>query len=115
MSTRHLEKVREEIKRRLSEILEFEARDPRLELITVMDVRVSKDLRHATIYVSAAASDVPEEEAIDVLKAHRGFFRSGLAKRLDLRHTPELRFEIDPVEKHARRVEELLDESADRS
>lgn len=110
MGRRFLERVREEIKRRLSEILQFETRDPRLELITVMDVRLSRDLRHATVYVSATGREGFEEEAIRVLNEHRGFFRTELAKRLHLRHTPELVFEIDTAEKHAQRIEELLRE-----
>jgi len=45
-------KVKEEIKRNLAEVFEFECRDPRLELITVMDIKLSKDGRYATVYVS---------------------------------------------------------------
>ncbi len=108
MNRKIREKIREEIKRRLSEILQYETRDPRLELVTVMDVRLSSDLRHATVFVGVASLTASEEEAIAVLKEHRGFFRSELAKRLHLRHTPELVFEIDPLEQQARRIEELL-------
>jgi len=100
MGKRFLEKVREEIKRHLSEILEFEARDPRLSWITVMEVRLSKDLRRATVYVSATGDATAEDEAIEILKEQRGFFRSALAKRLRLRHTPELRFELYPAERY---------------
>jgi ribosome-binding factor A len=110
MGQRWLERVREEIKRRISEILEFETRDPRLELVTVMDVRVSSDLGYAIVYVSATGLKVSEEEVLHVLNEHRGFFRSGLAKQLKLRRTPELRFEIDPVEKRARQIEQVLRE-----
>jgi ribosome-binding factor A len=112
MSKRLVEKIREEIKRYLSEILEYEARDPRLESITVMDVRLSSDLHHATVYVSALGGE--QDEAIMVLREHRGFFRSELAKRLKLRHTPELHFEPDPAERHARRIDELLKEEGER-
>ena len=115
MSRKWIAKVREEIKRRLSEILEFETRDPRLKLVTVMDVRVSSDLSYATIYVSATGQEDSEEETITVLNEHRGFFRSELAKHLTLRHTPELRFELDLVEKRARRIEEVLREEENRN
>ncbi len=111
MSRKWLERVREEIKRRLSEILQYEARDPRLQLVTVMDVRVSSDLHYATIYVSATGREASsEEEVVKILNGHRGFFRSELAKQLRLRHTPELRFELDLVERRARRIEEVLKE-----
>ncbi|OGF55677.1 MAG: ribosome-binding factor A [Candidatus Fraserbacteria bacterium RBG_16_55_9] len=115
MGRKWIARVREEIKRRLSEILEFGTRDPRLELVTVMDVRISSDLNYATIYVSVTGREASEEEAIKVLNEHRGFFRSELAKRLTLRHTPELRFELDLVEKRARRIEEVLREEGSRN
>ena len=110
MGQRWLGRIREEIQRRLSEILQFETRDPRLELVTVMDVRITSDVRHATVYVSVTGRKTSEEEAIKVLNEHRGFFRSELAKHLELRHTPELKFELDLVEKRARRIEEILRE-----
>jgi ribosome-binding factor A len=110
MSQRLVAKVREEIKRRLSEIFEYEARDPRLRGVTVMDVGLSGDLRYATVYVSLSdLSDEKEEvKILEVLDKDRGFFRSELAKRLSLRHTPEIRFELDQTEKRAQRIEELL-------
>ena len=110
MSQRLMAKVREEIKRRLSEVFEYEARDPRLRGVTVMDVGLSGDLRYATVYVSLTdLSDEKEElKTLDVLDKDRGFFRSELAKRLKLRHTPEIRFELDETEKRAQRIEELL-------
>ena len=110
MSRKWIERIREEIKRRLSEILQYETRDPRLAFVTVMDVRISADLRYATIYVSATGREASEAEAVQVLNEHRGFFRSELAKYLELRYTPELKFELDLVEKRARRIEEVLRE-----
>jgi len=109
--SRFLEKVREEIKRRLSEILEFETRDPRLEMVTVIDVEVTKDLQHAKVFVSAAASETPEDEVLTVLKQDAGFLRTELASRLDIKRTPELHFHLDPVEKQAERIDRLLDET----
>jgi ribosome-binding factor A len=107
-------KIREEIKRQLGEILEFEARDPRLEFVTVMDVRVSPDLQRATVYISTVGEELSEEEVVKVMEEHRGFFRSELAKRLRLRRTPELHFEIDFVERYARRIEQLLQQEREK-
>jgi len=108
VNRRLMAKIREEVKRQLGEILEFEARDPRLEMVTVMDVRLSPDLRRATVYVSAVGDQPSEEEVVQLIEQHRGFFRSELAKRLQLRRTPELHFELDLVERHAQRIEQLL-------
>lgn len=107
-----LRKIREEIRRHLSEILEFEARDPRLEWVTVMDVQLSRDLRYATVYVSTLRDGAAEEETLAVLTEHRGFLRSELAKRLRLRRVPELRFEPDRITARAQRIEQILQEEA---
>jgi ribosome-binding factor A len=106
-----LRRIREEIKRHLGEILQFEARDPRLEWVTVMDVTLSRDLRRATVYVSTL-DDASAEETLAVLREHRGFLRSELAKRMRLRRVPELRFEPDLAAARAQRIEQLLAEEA---
>lgn len=100
------EKVRGLIKRELALALD-EAKDPRLSFVTLMDVKLSPDLRHATAYISAF-NEEQEAEVLQVLQAHRGHFRSELAKRLRLKHTPELLFRIDEVEKKAQRLEQLF-------
>ena len=109
MSRWGLARLQEEIHRRLSEILQFEARDPRLERVTIFSVKLSKDIRHAWVYVSVL-SDSPNEEteALETLREHRGFLRTALAKHLQIRHTPELHFELDEAERRAQRIEELL-------
>jgi ribosome-binding factor A len=108
MSKWGFEKLREEIKRRLSEILQFEAHDPRFALITVMDVRLSADVHYATVYVSVL-DGTQEAAALEALQAHRGYLRTQLAHQLHIRHTPELRFVLDETEKRAQRIEQLLE------
>lgn len=109
MSRWGLARLQEEIHRRLSEILQFEARDPRWEHVTIFSVKLSKDIRHAWVYVNVLGDSPDEEtEALDTLREHRGFLRTALAKHLRIRHTPELHFELDEAERRARRIEELL-------
>lgn len=100
------EKIRGLIKRELALAL-AEARDPRLSFVTLMDIKLSPDMRHATAYVSTL-SEEDEAETLHVLQAHQGHFRSELAKRLKLKHTPELLFRIDEVEKKAQRLDQLF-------
>lgn len=107
MGKRALERAQEQIQRALSGILEFEARDPRFRLVTIMGVKLSTDFRQASVYLSVL-DESTEAETLAAFREHRGFFRSELAKRLNLRHTPELIFHIDEVSKRARRIEELL-------
>lgn len=107
MSKKALERAEEQIQRALSEIFEFEARDPRFHLVTIMGVKLSMDFRHATVYISVLHEST-EAETLTALREHKGFFRSELAKKLNLRYTPELIFQIDEASKRARRIEELL-------
>ncbi len=105
MSDHYMKRLREEIKRTLNEVIEFEVRDPRIGLVTVTWVKLSPDLRYATVYLDFLEGDA---QLLELFRRDRGFFRRELAKRLDLRYTPELRFEEDEALQRARRIDELL-------
>ena len=109
MSSRRRARVREDLQRELAAIVEFESRDPivRGAFPTVMDVQLSSDARYARVFV-AAGGPADKEELLRALEHDRGFYRSLLAERLDLRHTPELRFVIDETVERAMRFETLL-------
>jgi len=102
-------RVREEIQRELSSILEFESRDPvvRKAFPTVMDVRLSVDGRYAKVYVALGADADPAAVEL-ALTRDRGFYRSLLAERLALRHTTDLRFVMDQTVERAMRLDALL-------
>ena len=108
-------KTREEIKRELSTIVEFEARDPviRDAFPTVMDVKLSVDSRYAKVYIALGSSAVDKVEIIKAFKRDRGFFRTQLAKRLTTRYTPELEFIMDETVEWAMRLEKLLQDEHD--
>jgi ribosome-binding factor A len=110
-SKRRLARLREEIQRELASIIEFESRDPvvRDAFPTVMEVRLSPDARHAKVYVAAGA-DTEHAAFHSALVRDRGFYRSELAERLSLRHTPELQFVVDEAVERSIRLGELLRE-----
>jgi len=110
-SKRRLDRLREEIQRELAAIVEFESRDPvvRESFPTVMEVRLSPDARHAKVYVAAGA-DIDRDTLQAALLRDRGFYRSELADRLALRHTPELQFVIDEAVERSIRLGEILRE-----
>jgi ribosome-binding factor A len=115
LSGRKNARLREDIQRELSDILEFESRDPvvRAAFPTLMDVRLSVDGRYAKVYV-AVGGDVVVADVEKALAQDRGFYRSMLAERLSLRHTPELRFVIDETVERSLRMRALLhDEEED--
>jgi len=116
MSQRKRARLREDLQRELAAIVEFEGRDPvvRAAFPTVMDVQLSPDARYARVFV-AAGSAVDKDELLRALDHDRGYYRSMLAERLDLRHTPELRFVIDETVERAMRLEEILRSDADQA
>lgn len=103
----HRERLQEEIKRTLSEVLEFEARDPRFGFVTITRVRLSADLHQATVFLDFLEAE-RSQQLLQLFQEERGFFRSELAKRLDLRYTPKLQFRQDEELRQAQRIDELL-------
>ena len=93
-------KVADFIRDELAQIIQHEMRDPRVgSFVSVNDVRVSKDLSYADIYVSSLQADGEEQktELVDVLNGAAGYFRSTLAKRHKMRTTPKPRFHYDEL------------------
>jgi ribosome-binding factor A len=96
------------IRTELSELFRRELRDPRVGLATVTRVEVSTDFRHADVHVSVLGSESERAGALEGLASARGFLRRELARRLDLRATPELKFHLDRGAEHSQRIEDLL-------
>ncbi len=99
------EAIREEVARFLAEGV----KDPRVTgLVTVTGVDVTRDLRHARIFVSILGSDAEKAQTQEGLKSLAGHLRSRLGKSLRLRLAPELEFVMDESIAHAARIETLL-------
>ncbi len=103
------ERVAELIHNYLSQLLLTDVRDPRLQGITITDVRLDREIEHAYIYVNALGEEEREYEVMAGLEKAQGFLRRELAARLRLRRMPQLHFHWDPVPAHAQHMEELLD------
>ncbi len=108
--SRRRERLNEQFKREVSEILTRKVRDPRVTNVRVTDARVSTDLWMARIFVRIPTTDVARKEALAGLTAATPFVRRTLGQSLHLRRVPELRFEEDRTEDEALRIEKLLDE-----
>ncbi len=110
--THRIERVNSLIRQEISELLRRQVKDPRLgNLVTVTDVSTSPDLRHAKIFISRIGSNEEEkQETLSVLAAASGFFRNELAKRLRLRHIPELSFQWDDSIERGDYLLQLIDE-----
>ena len=106
-------RVSEAIKTAVSEIFQYEFKDPRLpEIITITGVDLSPDLQHAKIYFTQIPDgDEAIDETLDVIDGAIGFIRGELGNRLDLRYTPEIVFYYDDSVEEADKIERLIEES----
>lgn len=103
------ERVADQIRSELSQILRLEMKDPRIELASITNVEVTRDFSHAKVMVSVLGDDLDKRrEAVETLVQAKGWVRSHLAKRLRLRQTPELHFELDRGAEHSQRINEIL-------
>jgi ribosome-binding factor A len=108
--THRPEKVEEFIKEELSAILQREVRDPRVGFVSVTDVEVSADLRHARIFVSVLGTDAQKTATMEGLTSALGYIRRALGRRLQMRFTPDLSFRLDESIERGSRVMKLLGE-----
>lgn len=83
--------------------------DPRLMGVFVTDVKVDRELSFANIFVSAIGGEETSETILEGLEHASGFLRSALAKRIELRSFPRLRFFWDSTPERAERIERLID------
>lgn len=99
-------RVAQQIQRTLSELLRREIRDPRLGMVTLTEVRVSKDMGYATVYYSVLGAEPPKAQ--EVLDSAAEILRGPLGRALGLRHSPELRFVHDELIENGARLSGLI-------
>jgi ribosome-binding factor A len=98
----------ESVKIALADILIEDVEDPRLRLVTITSVRVSPDLRHAHVYVTAHGDEERYREVLAGLESAKGRLRSGLGRRVSMKYLPELSFHVDESVDAGMRITEVL-------
>lgn len=104
------ERIEKIIERELSSILLLEAKNQLLKFVSITKVVVTADLSYATIWYSTLGDEnevVATSKAIDDAK---GYLRSELARRLDLRKTPDLRFKLDESLSYGNKISKILED-----
>jgi len=96
------------LKEELSDLLLRNIKDPRIGFVTITEVRVSADLRHARVYFVTHESGEEQRRSLEGLESARGYLRSELGRRLSLRYVPDLRFTVDETLDHSFRIREIL-------
>lgn len=104
-----LDKIGDAVRQELARLLQTEMRDPRLGMASVTGVEVSRDLAHAEVYVTILGAE--PKVALEVLNKAGGFLRTALAKNLQLRTTPKLRFHYDESVEKGRHLSSLIDKA----
>jgi len=114
MSQQRAQKVAEAIKREVSDLLLRGIKDTRVRsgMVSVTNVQVSGDLRHAKIFVSVFGSEDDQEQAISGLQSALGYIRAEIGKRVNLRFNPELSLAHDRSLEQGAEVLALLDRIA---
>lgn len=107
MTTRQ-ERVKELLKTEISDIIRREIKDPRIGFVTITDAEVSKDFRHAIIYISVYGDDKEKEENLAVLQNAARYIRGEFGRRAFMKIIPEISFKLDTAVEHGARIFELL-------
>lgn len=103
-------RINQEVLKELNVLISSEVKDPRIALMTtVTAVEVASDLKTAKVFVSVLGDEDSKKETIKGLKSASSFLRSSLARNLNLRNTPELKFYIDDSLEYGMRMSRLID------
>lgn len=100
-----------EVLRTLNELLHFETKDPRLKLVSLTSLDLSRDLSVARVYFSLLDPNGDPAPVQEGLERASGFLRSRLGREVKIRHTPELRFAHDNSAAEAQRISSLIDDA----
>ncbi|RRD94005.1 30S ribosome-binding factor RbfA [Clostridiales bacterium COT073_COT-073] len=95
-NSHRMTRVNEEVKMELSAIIQREVKDPRIDsLVSVVAVDTTGDLKECKVYISVLGDDLKRSETMEGLRSSGSFIRRELARRLNLRNTPNLHFIMD--------------------
>ena len=103
-----IDRIASNLVKEISYILMTEVKDPDIKFVTVTDCKVTNDLSYAKVYVTVFNQD-RINETMKALKDARGFIRHELMDRVDIRHTPELKFIYDNSIEYGNHIESIIE------
>ncbi len=104
-------RVGEQIHRELAQLVHDSVKDPRIGMVTIVDVVVSRDLAHAKVYFSVLGDNKTACASEAGLNRAAGFLRGELGRRMKMRGVPDLRFVYDDTQQKGARIDALIDEA----
>lgn len=105
-----IERLEEQFKREISELILSKARDPRIKNATILGIEIDRELELAKVYVSIIGNEDEKKIVMDALKKASGFFRSELAFVLEIRKIPKIKFVLDHTMEESIRIDSILTE-----
>lgn len=111
------DRVAEQLQRELAQIVQLEIKDPRVGMVTVSAVDLSRDLHYATVYVTFLGIDetvAATQSAVDVLNEAAGFIRIQIGKRMRMRAVPHVKFLFDESISRGRDLSSLIKNARDK-
>ena len=104
-------RIADQIQRELAEVIRLELRDPRIGMVTITGIEVTRDQSHAKVFFTVLGAESAAESALEGLRRAAGFLRTEIAHRLSTRSVPELHFEHDISIERGARLSRLIDEA----
>lgn len=108
MASERLARIAHLFKKEISQIIARRVHDPRIGFVSITDVVISPDIKHANIYVSVLGNEKEKNESIAGLKSAAGFIRAQLCEIVELKTMPELRFLLDESLERGSRILVLM-------
>lgn len=106
------DRVGDALQRLLASTIQFEIRDPRVGMININDVQVTRDLAHAKVFITKVGATVEEAEAAaEALNGAAGYLRSIVAKEMNMRTTPRLHFIYDHTAVRGQELSSLISQA----
>ena len=103
-----IDRISEEVKKELSNVVR-DLKDPRITtVVSVVNVKVTKDLKFAQAYISVFGDEKAQKGVLDALKSASGFIRREIGRRINLRNTPEFTFELDNSIDYGAHINQVL-------
>jgi ribosome-binding factor A len=112
-----IDRIGDQMQRELAQLIQREVKDPRVGMVTVNAVKVSRDLGYADVYVSLLTTEELTEsspqvkDSLSVLNKAAGFLKGQVGRSMKLRVTPQLRFHFDALLSHSRHMDNLIKEA----
>ena len=108
MSSIKIERLNHALVEEISYILHNEVKDKDIKFVTITGCDISSDLSYAKVYFTVL-DDSRKKETLEALNNAKGFIRTNLSQRVDIRHTPELKFIYDTSIEYGNKIEDIID------